>query len=222
MVDGDACATVGRSQRRGLLAFLLLNHGRWLSADVITEALWGGAEPSSARQQIQASMHAIRAELRRFAAQDVLTSGGSGYRLDLAAHQLDLAEFAELVARARHDRETGAYADAERRLLAALQLWRGPALADASGAFVESARVGLEDQRLAATEDLLAARLALGRHTEVLAALVPLLRQHPLRERLRGQQMLALYRDGRQVDALEAFRSFRTALVREHGLCGQW
>src|SRR5215467_12136880 len=120
MVDGDACATVGRSQRRGLLAYLLLNRGRWLSVDVITEALWGGAEPSSARQQILASMHAIRAELRQFAAQDALTSGGSGYRLDLAAHQLDLAEFAELVARARRDQEGGAYVDAERRLVAAL------------------------------------------------------------------------------------------------------
>jgi DNA-binding SARP family transcriptional activator len=211
---GDISASVGRSQRRGLLAYLLLHHGRWLSVDTLTEALWGGAEPASARQQIQTSVHAIRSQLRRLGAPGVLDGGASGYRLDVGPHEVDVDMFGDLVARAR---ECPAV-DAEPHLVAALDLWRGTALADASGAFVEAARAGLEDRRIAATEDLLDVRLGLGRQTEVLATLGQLLIAHPLRERLRSQQMLALYREGRQVEALEAFRAFREQLADEHGL----
>ncbi len=218
IANSGRSASVGRSQRRGLLCYLLLRPGQWVSADAIIEALWGGAEPSSARQQIQTSVHAIRTELRRLGGEDVLHGGGPGYRIDLGRDQLDLTEFVEQVTRARQASDARDFVAAERRLDRGLALWRGPALADASGAYVESARAGLEDQRLVATEELLATRLSLGRHHDVLAALGPLLQAHPLRERLRGQQMLALYRAGRQVDALESFRAFREALAEEHGI----
>jgi DNA-binding SARP family transcriptional activator/tetratricopeptide (TPR) repeat protein len=212
--------SIGRSQRRGLLSYLLLHRGQFVSAESIIEALWGGAEPSTARQQIQTAIHAIRTELRRLGIDNRVLAGGggAGYLIRVPDDQLDLAEFTSLTNRAREATRSGRFGDAARDLRAGLDVWRGPPLADASGAYVESARAHLEDHRLGATEDLLGAQLALGRHDDVLAQLGPLLTAHPLRERLCGHQMLGLYRAGRRVEALEAFRGLRDRLREEQGL----
>jgi DNA-binding SARP family transcriptional activator len=212
-------ASIARSQRRGLLGYLLMGHDQLLPVESVIEALWGGAEPATARQQVQAAVHCIRVQLRQLGVADnVLVSHASAYLIRVSEGQLDLADFAAHVSLAGEAVRAGRFAAAAHDLQAGLSLWRGIALADASGAYVESARASLEDRRLTATEDLLDVLLALGRHHEVLAQLGPLLTAYPLRERFRGQQMLALYRAGRQTEALDAYRAARCLLRDEQGL----
>ncbi|WP_440068645.1 ATP-binding protein [Streptosporangium sp. OZ121] len=206
--------SVPRSQRRGLLALLLLNEGRLLSVDAICEALWGGAAPATARQQIQTGIHAIRMALRDLDGEDAVMAGPAGYGIAAGYGTLDLARFEEMIERAR----TLPPAEAAGMLRQALAQWRGPALADASGAFVEPARSRLEDQRLAAIEDLARIELARGNTEAALQEIRPLIETHPLRERLRESHMLALYRAGRPTEALESFRDLRARLAEEHGL----
>ncbi|WP_157519695.1 ATP-binding protein [Herbidospora daliensis] len=211
--DGHRVSVL-RSQRRGLLALLLLNRGRPASAEAIAEGLWGGAPPATARQQIQSGVHAIRVMLRDLGAEDLLVAGPAGYAVAVPPGALDLARFEE---RAEHAR-TLPPAEAAPALRAALAEWRGPALADASGAFVEPARSRLDDQRLTAVEDLARAELALGNTEAALREIGPLVEAHPLRERLRECHMLALYRAGRPTEALDSFRDLRARLADEHGL----
>jgi DNA-binding SARP family transcriptional activator len=220
---GGSSHRLPRAQTRGLLAYLLLNANRVVSLDSVVDALWGGAEPATARSQVHSSIHAIRRQLRETGGAagdgDPLAGRSGGYMLTVAVDQLDSALFGHLTGRARTIREAGGdLAEARALLREALELWRGPALADATGAFVEAARARLADQRLTTTEDLIETELALGRHTEVIGEFAPLADEHPLRERLRGQLMLALYRSGRQVDALQSYQEYRSRLADEQGL----
>jgi DNA-binding SARP family transcriptional activator len=207
-----------RAQNRGLLAYLLLNANRVVSLDNVFDALWGGAEPATARSQVHSAIHAIRRQLREAGDEAALVSRAGGYVLNVETEQLDAALFQSQVGRARSERDAGRPAEARALLREALELWRGPALSDATGAFVEAARARLGDQQLTAYEDLTEVELALGRHTDVIAEFGPLLDEHPLRERLRGQVMLALYRCGRQVEALQSYQELRKALADEQGL----
>jgi predicted ATPase len=206
--------SVPRSQRRGLLALLLLNEGRLLSVDAICEALWGGAAPVTARQQIQSGIHAVRVALRDLDGEDAVLAGPAGYGIASAPGALDLARFEEMTERAR----TQPPAESAGTLRQALAQWHGAALADASGAFVEPTRRRLEDQRLAAIEDLAQIELARGNIEAALQVIRPLIATHPLRERLRECHMLALYQAGRPTEALESFRDLRALLAEEHGL----
>ncbi|WP_162642025.1 BTAD domain-containing putative transcriptional regulator [Streptosporangium sp. 'caverna'] len=206
--------TLGRSQRRGLLGFLLLNAGRVVPSEAMIDALWDGAPPSSARAQIYSGIHAIRSELRTLGLETV-TSVRGGYALQAGTEDLDLALFeaCERQARSQQDPE-----HVVRLLRQGLGLWNGPALSDASGAYVESVRAHLEEKRLACVEGLIDAELALGRHGTVISEFQGLVGSHPLRERLRAQLMLALYRSGRRIDALDLARNLRRTLVEQHGL----
>ncbi|WP_018349238.1 AfsR/SARP family transcriptional regulator [Longispora albida] len=210
--DGNRTLTLPRSLRRGLLAFLVLNAGRPVSLAAITEALWGGSPPGTARAQVHSGIYAIRQQLAELDADHLLTGGQNGYVLDTSTAAVDLSTFEDLVGQAR------TAADPVPLLRQALGCWRGPALSGATGAFIDGTRARLDDQRLAVQEDLAEAELAAGRHAEMVAELAALAEEHPLRQRLRGQLMLALYRSGRAVDALATFRDYKTRLAEEQGL----
>ena len=201
-----------RPKQRALLAVLLLHAGEVVSTDRLIEELWAGKPPRAAVGSIQN----LISDLRKALGRDLVRTRQPGYVLDIEPEQVDLHRFERLVAQAS---EGG---DAERRselLRAALSLWRGPPLADLeleAFARVEVARI--EELHTTAREELIDAELELGRHAQLIGELETLVTENPLRERLRGQLMLALYRSGRQAEALEAYRRARETLVDELGI----
>ncbi|MDR7277418.1 AfsR/SARP family transcriptional regulator [Catenuloplanes atrovinosus] len=207
----EAPAALPRPRHRAVLGYLLLNANRVVTVSALTEALWGGAAPATARNQLQADVSAIR---RAGGGALFLLSRSGGYVLEAGPDQLDHLRFTALTGQAR-----GAPA-AERvpLLREALALWHGPALADAAGAYVDAARLQLGEERLAACEDLYEAELELGRHREIVPDLTRAARDEPTRERLWVTLMLALHRCGRRADALAAGRELRRFLADEHGL----
>jgi DNA-binding SARP family transcriptional activator/Tfp pilus assembly protein PilF len=215
VVDGRSYG-LPRAQTRGLFAFLLLNAGRPVTVEALIGALWGGAEPSTARSQISAAVGTIRRELSRLGAPDAVVSGPFGYQAGIDPRQVDALAFEHDLLRALDDHRDGTdRADRLRQILAG---WGGPPLPDAAGAFVESERARLAALRLTAVEELAEVELGLGQAAEVVARLTGLVSEFPLRERLRAQLMLALYRCGQTAEALEVFRTGRTRLAGELGI----
>ena len=198
--------TVGGTRLRVLAVRLALDPGRWIGAATLIDDLWDDDPPAGAANALQSLVSRLRRVLP-----DAVESGPAGYRLALPADQVDAVCFERLAAQGR---AAGDPATAAALLGEALGLWRGPALADAAGAsFATGPAARLEELRLAATEDRIEADLALGRAGAVLAELEALAAAHPLRERLRGQQVRALAATGRQADALAAYEATRTALA---------
>ena len=193
--DHGAPVALGGPRPRALLALLLLHRNEVVSGDRLIDGIWGESPPASAQNALQVHVHA----LRRVLGAERIETRPPGYVLHVGDGELDVERFERLAAQGQAGE--------------ALALWRGPALAglaDEPFARVEAAR--LEDARLAALEARIAADLETGRHTALTAELEALVAAHPHRERLRGQQMLALYRSGRQADALAAYREARAAL----------
>ena len=206
---------VGGGKQRALLALLLLHAGETVSTDVAIDALWGERPPESA----PASLHAYVSRLRRALGRDRLLRNGHGYRLVVEPDELDLTRFEQLLASGRARLEQGDPEGAADTLRSALSLWHGPPLADFTyEPFARPEIERLEELHLDAIENRIDAELALGRDAQLVSELETLVRERPLRERLRGQLMLALYRSGRQADALEVYRRGRVALVDELGL----
>jgi peptide/nickel transport system substrate-binding protein len=194
---------------RALLAVLLLRRGEVVSVDRLVDELWGERPPPTASKNVQGYV----ARLRRVLGDGALLTQAPGYVLRVEA--LDAARFQTLVEEARHEDP----AAAAPRLEEALGLWRGPPLADfAYEPFAQDEIRRLEELRLSGLEDRFEADLALGRHEEVVVELESLAREHPLRERLQGLRLIALYRCGRQAEALEAYRTTRRRLVDELGV----
>ncbi|GAB7044120.1 MULTISPECIES: AfsR/SARP family transcriptional regulator [Catenuloplanes] len=207
----DAPAALPRPRHRAVLGCLLLNANRVVTVSALTEALWGGAAPATARSQLQADISAIR---RAGRGAIELTTRAAGYLLHAREDQADHLRFAALTARARGTAAT----ERVPLLREALALWHGPALADAAGAYVAAARLQLGEERLTACEDLYEAELELGRHRDIVPDLARAARDEPTRERLWVTLMLALHRCGRRADALAAGRELRRFLADEHGL----
>ena len=204
-----------RGRTLSLLALLLVHRGTIVHVDHAVDELWDGAGPKHAKKAVQVLASRLRSALGEGA---VLSEGG-GYALRLPPGSLDADRFEELFTRGRVELARGEAGEAAATLRQALALWRGPALADVGQErFAQPEIARLEDLRLACLGDRVDADLAGGRHVEVAGELEGLVRQYPLRERLRGQQMLALYRAGRQADALEAYRSAYAALVDGVGI----
>jgi DNA-binding SARP family transcriptional activator len=201
------------SKRRALLTLLLLHANQVVSSDRLLDELWGDQPPASGVTALQVSMSKLRKMLG--AAASVLETRPPGYRLRLGPDQLDLSQF-EALADEASELEP---AQARAKLRQALNLWRGPPLAEfAYEPFAQVAIARLEELRLVVLERRLSADLACGRHDEIVAELDALVVEHPLRERLRAQLMLALYRCGRQAEALAAYRTGREALVDGIGI----
>jgi DNA-binding SARP family transcriptional activator/ABC-type branched-subunit amino acid transport system substrate-binding protein/streptogramin lyase len=215
VIDGTRRLEIGAPKVRALLAMLLLHRGEAVSVDRLADALWGDSPPPTAAKAVQVYV----AQLRKALGEGLVVTRAGGYAITLDAHDLDIDRFDELLAKGRlllERGETRAGADALRDALA---LWHGLPLADfqyEEFACDEIAR--LEEERLCALEARVEAELALGRHEELVPELRDLVRRHPLRERLCAQLMLALYRCGRQAEALEAYRQARARLVEELGL----
>ena len=197
-----------------LLALLIVDRGV-VSVDRIADELWEGAGPRHKRKAV----HVVASRLRSALGDDAVRSEGAGYALRAAPGELDADRFAALVRRGRTELAAGDAREAAATLAQALGLWRGPALADVAEArFAQPEIARLEELRLACVSDRIDADLACGRHEELVGELDGLVRAHPLRERLRGQQMLALYRSGRQAEALDAYRSAYEALADGLGI----
>ena len=201
---------LGGAKQRALLAVLLLHSNEVVSRDRLIDELWGASPPDTARAALQVYVSQLRKALGR----DLILTQPPGYLVRVSDGELDLHRFEQLVAAARAEEPV----QAARLLREGLALWRGAPLAELGDSFAPAERARLEEQRLAALEQRVEADLALGRHAEVVPELEGLVRQHPLRERVRGQLMLALYRCGRQADALEVYRSGRRLLDEELGL----
>jgi DNA-binding SARP family transcriptional activator len=206
---------VGGAKERALLAILVLNANEAVSVDRLIDELWGVRPPATARKSVQVRV----AGLRRTLGEGVLlTSAGGGYLIRIAADQLDLHHFERLVSEGR-DALADDPAAAKDKLSEAVAIWRGPALADfAYESFAQPAIARLEELRLSALELQIEAELALGRHAGVVGRLQELAATYPLREKLRTLLMLALYREGRQADALDTYRGAREQLVDELGI----
>lgn len=216
VVEGERVEIPGGKQRE-LLAILLLHANEVLSADQLIDGLWGEAPPSSALKTLQALISRLRGTLG--AAGGALESHGHGYRLHLASGALDAVVFREALEDARRSRARGEPDPAAEQLRQALALWRGPALQEFRYAdFAQAEIARLDELRLAAREERIEADLELGRHQELVVELEALVSEHPLRERSRGQLMLALYRSGRQAEALQTYQEGRRTLAEELGL----
>jgi DNA-binding SARP family transcriptional activator len=201
--DGQPCAIPG-AKERAVLAYLLLHPGQAVSADRLIDELWGDEPPDAARNSLQVRV----AGLRRVLGRDRIVTGSGGYLIRLEPDELDLHRFEELAARGGRD-----------DLDEALALWRGPPLPEFSDEhWAAPAIARLEELRLVALETRIDADLEMGRHTQLVGELEGLVALHPLRERIRSQLMLALYRSGRQAEALEVYREGRSALVDQLGI----
>ena len=203
--------SLGGPKQRALLAMLLLEAGRVVSLDRLIEALWEGQPPATA----VASLQNFVAQLRKALGPDVIETRTPGYVVRLDPEQLDLARVRSLVDAARASEPTRRAA----LLDDALALWRGEPLAEFRyEAFAREEIARLEEFHLTLVEERAEAKLAIGAQAEVVAELEALVHTHPLRERLRAQLMLALYRSGRQAQALEVYREGRERLVEQLGL----
>ena len=215
VLDEDQPISLGGSKRRAVLALLLLHANETVGADRLIDELWGEQPPATAGKTLQVHVSRLRKELTG----DVLVTRGSGYELVLDPEDLDAHRFEARFGEGRSELADGRPEHALAALEDALSLWRGPALADlAYEPFAQPEVARLEDLRAAANEQLIEAKLALGRQAEVIAPLETLIEEHPYRERLRAQLMLALYRADRQADALQAYQNARTRLVEELGI----
>ena len=216
-IDGDRALTPVGAIQRALLAILLLNVNRVVSSDQLIDLLWDEHPPASGATALQVRVSQLRKALGK--AGSVIVTRPPGYLIRLDGGQLDLHRFELLVDRADNDLAADEPASAAASLREALALWRGPPLADFTYASFAQAAIGrLDELRLSALEKRIEADLALGRHADLIAELRALVAQHPLRERLRAQLMLALYRSGRQAEALAEYQAGRRVLVNKLGI----
>ena len=218
VLDEGRPLPLGSPSQRALLAALLVNAGRVVSVDDLTESLWPEDPPASAKHALEVYVSRLRKQLHADG-RARLEGKAPGYALHTDDDVVDAHQFEELVERGRTALAQRRPAHAADLLRRALDLWRGEPLADLpSERFARTAAGRLEELRLVAVENRIDAELALGRHGELAPELEALVAEHPLRERLRGQQMLALYRCGRQAEALEAYQDARRTLRDELGL----
>jgi DNA-binding SARP family transcriptional activator len=209
---------LGSPRQRALLARLLLDADRVVSIDQLIDALWPEDPPVSARHALEVYVSRLRKQLHADGGARLETRA-PGYALHLDGDHFDARQFERLIQEGRRLLDQGWHADAAERFRRAGELWRGEPLADlADEPFAHAAAGRLEELRLVAVEERIDADLALGRHVELVPELRSLVVDHPLRERLPGQLMLALYRSGRQAEALEEYRSARSRFRDELGL----
>jgi DNA-binding SARP family transcriptional activator len=222
VLDEGRVVALGGSKQRALLGLLLLHANETLSADRLIDELWGEHPPATAAKTVQVHVSRLRKALAAGAgrgAEDVVLTREHGYELALDPERLDATRFERLVAAGRDDLAAGDAQGAASALEDALSMWRGRPLDDlAYEPFAQREIARLEDLHLGALEELIEAKLALGRHGEVVSQLEGLIEDHPYRERLRAQLMLALYRCDRQADALQAYQEARRSLVEQLGI----
>ncbi|WP_371617142.1 BTAD domain-containing putative transcriptional regulator [Streptomyces sp. NBC_00454] len=214
--DRETRLRLGGAIQERILGTLLLEPGKVLTVSRLVEAAWEEDPPATAMHQVRKAVADLRRRIPDGAA--VIVTDGPGYRVAISDGQLDLTDFGSGVREAKAAAAEGRTAEAAELLRSALALWRGPVLAGAGGPVIEAAAAALEERRLTAAEQLCELRLALGESAELVVDLRGLVSQYPLRETLRCQLMLALYRSGRQAEALEEYGKVRELLVEELGI----
>jgi DNA-binding SARP family transcriptional activator len=215
VVESGRALRLGSRKQRALLTLLVLHAGKVVSRDQLIDDLWHGEPPAAAETTLRSHISRLRSVLGA----SRLLSRSPGYLLVLHPQELDAARCEQLLAEGREALAHGRATEAAERFRSALALWRGPAIADAAyEPFAQAEITRLDGLRLAVLEERIEADLALARHPDLVGELEALVGQHPLRERLRGQLMLALYRSGRQADALESYQEARRLLTEELGL----
>jgi YVTN family beta-propeller protein len=213
--DGGRTIVVEAPKPRALLALLVLRRGESVSVERLAEELWAGEPPATATKAVRVYV----AQLRKALGPDVVVTEGGGYAVPLDGHETDVGRFERLIEEGRRRLDEGEAGRAATVLREALTMWRGPALADFRyDDFAQAEVARLEEARLTALETRIEADLALGREDALVPELQALVREHPLREGLRWQLMLALYRTGRQAEALDTYRQGRQHLVEELGI----
>jgi DNA-binding SARP family transcriptional activator/pimeloyl-ACP methyl ester carboxylesterase len=212
--EGDRAIALGGAKQRALLTLLLLDARRVVSTERLVDELWGDGAPESARKMVQIHVSSLRKVLPN----GLLRTWPSGYSMDVDAHATDLGRFERLAAEGRGALAAGDPDAAAAMLSSALALWRGQALEEFAEPFAVRERARLESLRLAALEDRIEAELARGAHADMTAELDALVLEHPQRERLRGQHMLALYRSGREAEALASYQAAWQHLDKELGI----
>src|SRR5712691_3398850 len=205
---------LGGPKQRRLLALLVLDPGRVVSVDRLVEGLWNGRPPANAEN----ALHVRVSNLRKLLGADAVVTRAPGYMLDVDADAIDAGRFERLAREGRLAFARGDTALAAERLRQALALWRGRPFEGVDGESFARHELQLDEARVEALEDRIDAELAVGSHAQLAGELEALVAEHPLRERLRRQLMLALYRSGRQADALEAYQDARRTLVGELGI----
>ncbi|MFI5621432.1 AfsR/SARP family transcriptional regulator [Streptomyces sp. NPDC051567] len=201
-----------------ILAALLLEANRVVSTDYLVDLIWDDEPPDTARTQVQICVSRLRKVFTKAGIAAAITTRPPGYVLKTGGDLVDAALFARRVADARTLSRQGGPAEAVELLRAAGELWQGDCLSGVSSETLRSKALQLDEERLIAAETRIELELELARHHQLVGEIQLLVRVHPLRERLRGQLMLALYRSGRQAEALESYRVGRELLVEELGL----
>ena len=216
--DGQRRFDLGGARHQAVLAMLLLSADKVVTVDRLLEAMYGEDLPSTPRSQVQMAISALRRKLVAYGHDDVIVTREQGYILHLGDGWLDSRRFGELAAAGRAAASAGLPEEAVASYRDAERLWRGPALAGLDSTLIQAAAARLDEERIAATEDRLAVELDLGRHHELVGELAELAMGYPLRERLRGQLMLALYRCDRSAEALGVYRQARQVMIEELGI----
>jgi len=217
---GAVAVPIAGSRQRALLAYLLLHANRVVATDRLIDELFGDEAPDGALNSVHAGISRLRRQLTEEGVAEVpIVTRPPGYFLELAPEQLDLNDFERLLEQGRRQLDAGAPDLSGDTIREALALWRGSPLADiANYPFAQAEASRPEGLRVTAVTERIEADLASGRHPELVGELESLVAAHPLDERLRGLLMLALYRSGRQADALELFRRTRELFVEELGI----
>jgi YVTN family beta-propeller protein len=221
VLDGDVSLSLGGAKQRALLAYLVVRANMVVSSESLIDVLWGEDAPETATHTLHVYVSQLRKVLREAGSSDgaELATEGRGYVLRVNEDDIDLDRFERMVAAGREALAEGEDAEAASQLRQALGLWRGPPLSDFPyEGFPWQEITRLEELHLAAIEDRIEADVRLGRHTQLVSELQALVRDHSLRERLCGQLMLALYRSGRQAEALQVYRDTQVVLNTELGI----
>jgi DNA-binding SARP family transcriptional activator len=213
-VDGDRRLSLGGPKQRAVLAALLMRANEIVPASRLIDDVWGDEPPETAANILQGYV----SDLRRALGKETIATRGRGYAIHVEPGDLDMRRFERLAEAGIEALEDERAPEAASTLREALALWHGSALADLEESFASPAAARLEELRLGALERRIDADLALGHHTELVAELTALVAEHPLRERFRAQHMLALYRCGRQAEALDSYREARGILTEELGI----
>jgi DNA-binding SARP family transcriptional activator len=219
VVSAEGVVNLGGAKVRAVLALLAVHVNEAVSEDRLIEVVWGDSAPRTATKTLRSYVSRLRAALAPGEGRLVIDTTPGGYRLRAAEDVLDVARVEALAKQAREATERGDHAWAAVALTEALRTWRGQPLGEFSGeswAAVEAAR--LSELRETLLEERVDAELACGRHAALLPELEALTSEHPLRERLWGQRMVALYRSGRQADALRVYQGVRILLADELGI----
>lgn len=216
--DPESPVEISRKKQRTLLGLLLLHANTAPSYGYIIEQLWHGRPPRSAHSNLKSYISQLRRLLHTEGSPSPIITSGSGYLIAVTEKELDALTFEDLAANGRTRLATGGLSRACDAFETALGLWRGEALhgIELGGDLARWAE-RLREERLSVTEDLFDAKLRLGRHSEIIGHLRALAAKHRLREHLHVQLMLALYRSGRQAEALDTYRALRSALVAQVG-----